>query len=86
MFAEKSEVLFKRFGPETAKKYISSVHVMDKAGAYAVQERGGVIIERVSGSVSNVMGLPSEKLLEALTNIRRLQQSTRAAKGGAINV
>jgi septum formation protein len=38
--------------------YISTGEPMDKAGAYALQGAGAVLVERVQGSVSNVIGLP----------------------------
>ncbi len=69
VFADKSFVRFKSFGLDSIHKYMSQVDVMDKAGAYAVQEEGGLIIKGISGSVSNVMGLPREKLAEALAVI-----------------
>ncbi|NOY76081.1 MAG: septum formation protein Maf [Kiritimatiellaeota bacterium] len=72
VFAEKSNVLFKRFDVEMAKRYMEEVHVLDKAGAYAAQERGSLIIEKVDGSFTNVMGLPAEKLSEAFSAIRAL--------------
>ena len=65
-FIEKSIVEFNNFSLETAKNYMTKVHVLDKAGAYAVQEHGEVIIKKIDGSVNNVIGLPTEKLLEAL--------------------
>jgi hypothetical protein len=40
---------------------------MDKAGAYAVQEHGDLIIERVEGSYTNVVGLPTELLSQHLS-------------------
>lgn len=45
---------------------MSLVNVMDKAGAYAVQEHGELIIDRVEGSVNNVIGLPVERIAETL--------------------
>jgi septum formation protein len=39
---------------------------MDKAGAYALQERGEMIVEAVEGSRSNVVGLPVERVVAAL--------------------
>jgi septum formation protein len=69
VFAEKTKVLFKPFDEQLAKRYICEVHVMDKAGAYAAQECGSMIIEHISGSFTNVMGLPSEKLSETFTAI-----------------
>lgn len=66
VFADKSLVRFKSYGLDTIQDYVSKTDVMDKAGAYAVQEAGGLIIECISGSVSNVMGLPAEKVAESL--------------------
>lgn len=68
-FTEKSIVEFNDFSAIVAKDYMNKVHVLDKAGAYAVQEYGEVIIKKITGSVSNVIGLPTEKLLEALNNL-----------------
>ncbi|HEX6507357.1 MAG TPA: Maf family protein [Chloroflexota bacterium] len=50
------------------RAYISTGEPMDKAGSYAVQERGARLVERVEGSFSNVVGLPlclTSHLLEA---------------------
>ena len=66
IFTEKSRVLFKKFDRQTAEEYMSRVYVLDKAGAYAVQEHGDMVIRQITGSESNVIGLPSEKLEEAL--------------------
>ena len=68
-FTEKSIVEFNAFSAEVAKDYMNKVHVLDKAGAYAVQEYGEVIIKKITGSVSNVIGLPIEKLVEALNHL-----------------
>jgi len=42
--------------------YLGYVNVLDKAGGYALQERGDWIVERVDGSRNNVIGLPTEAL------------------------
>ncbi len=65
-FADVSKVFFKEIGLETIRHYMSLVNVMDKAGAYAVQEHGELIIDRVEGSVNNVIGLPVERIAETL--------------------
>ena len=39
---------------------------MDKAGAYGVQSRGALFVERIDGDFFNVMGLPVEQLGLAL--------------------
>jgi septum formation protein len=64
VFAEKSIVEFNMFDQKTAEDYMKKVYVLDKAGSYAVQEHGEIIIKDIIGSESNVIGLPVEKLLE----------------------
>ena len=44
------------------ESYVSSVEVLDKAGAYGIQERGEMLVEKIDGSFSNVVGLPVERL------------------------
>ncbi len=61
-----TEVVFKNLSDETIRDYMSKVHVMDKAGAYAVQEHGDLIIEEVRGDYDNVVGLPVARLLEEM--------------------
>jgi septum formation protein len=38
------------------------VNPLDKAGAYAIQEEGDLIVEKIAGSYTNVVGLPVERL------------------------
>jgi septum formation protein len=40
--------------------YLARVHVLDKAGAYGIQEHGNLIVERYEGSYTNIVGLPIE--------------------------
>jgi septum formation protein len=44
--------------------YVATGEPMDKAGAYAVQGRGGLLIESIEGSPSTVIGLPVHRLPE----------------------
>ncbi len=53
-----SKVAFKNLSDSDIDEYISKVDVMDKAGSYAAQECGSMIIERIDGDFDNVMGLP----------------------------
>jgi len=62
IFHEISRVIFRELSDETIQRYLAEVSVLDKAGAYALQERGDWIVERVEGSRSNVIGLPIERL------------------------
>ena len=62
-----SQVTFKNLSRREIEAYIQNVHVMDKAGAYAVQEGGEDIVASLQGSFYTVMGLPIEKILAILT-------------------
>ncbi len=62
LFAESTNVTFRRLTPDQIHRYVTSMNPLDKAGAYAIQEGGEEIIREISGSYSNVVGLPLEKL------------------------
>jgi len=65
-FHETTRVRFRTFDSEVIEAYLEQVHVLDKAGAYALQEHGEMLVESVEGSRSNVVGLPLERTLAAL--------------------
>jgi septum formation protein len=65
-FAVVTSVKFRSLGLDQIRAYLSKVNPLDKAGAYGIQEEGELIIESISGSFSNVMGLPLERLREEL--------------------
>ena len=63
-----SQVRFRELGEAECRDYWATGEPADKAGAYAVQGRGAVFIERIEGSYSGVMGLPlfeAARLLQA---------------------
>ena len=66
IFASSSDVLFHPLDAAQIHEYVSKAHPLDKAGAYAIQESGEIIISEISGSFSNVVGLPVELLREEL--------------------
>jgi septum formation protein len=59
---EKSGVTFLPLDEAAIERYLGCVHVLDKAGGYAVQDHPEMLIAGVEGSRSNVIGLPVEKL------------------------
>ena len=69
-FVETSRVRFKVLSDAVIREYMSRVNVMDKAGAYAIQEHAELILERLEGSLSNVIGLPAERLAEELKKLK----------------
>lgn len=52
--------------PVEIKKYVSQGECLDKAGAYAAQGFGMLLIEKISGSYTNVIGLPMTQLMKDL--------------------
>lgn len=65
-FAEFSYVTFRPLDESAIRRYMELVHVYDKAGAYAIQEHGDMIIDRFEGDLDNVIGLPVTRLLQVL--------------------
>jgi septum formation protein len=68
VFAEWTDVRFHSLTARQIRKYLALINPLDKAGAYAIQEHGELIVSEVFGSYSNVVGLPVEKLREELHN------------------
>jgi septum formation protein len=65
-FCVTSQVAFKKLSDQMIQDYLARIDPLDKAGAYAAQGKGRVIISRISGSRTNVIGLPLEKTRAAL--------------------
>lgn len=64
-----SLVTFSMLTPAMIEWYSGLDEPFGKAGAYAVQGAGGVFVERVRGSVSNIVGLPLHALLRLATDL-----------------
>ncbi len=60
---EVTEVTFRPLRKKEIEDYINTKEPYDKAGAYAIQGRGGIFIERIEGCYQNVIGLPLPKIL-----------------------
>lgn len=61
-----TEVLFAELTDDTIDWYIATGEAGDKAGAYGIQGAAAAFVERVDGSVSNVIGLPLAETLAVL--------------------
>jgi septum formation protein len=70
-FFEQTIVTFRPLTAEQVRQYHSEVDPLDKAGAYGIQEKGEALVTSVSGSLSNVIGLPLERLEEELAAFTR---------------
>jgi len=65
---EETRVLFNPLTPIMIRHYHSKIHWADKAGGYAIQMGGGLIVNRIEGCYYNVMGLPINTLRSLLKN------------------
>jgi septum formation protein len=67
-----TRVKFARLTDEMIQSYISSGEAMDKAGAYGIQEWIGLVgVERIEGSYTNVVGLPTQLVYKTLRDMAR---------------
>jgi septum formation protein len=67
-------VFFRKLTDEEITSYVAEYQPLDKAGSYGIQQRIGLIgIERINGSYTNVVGLPTEKVYQQLMKITSSQ-------------
>lgn len=62
-------VTFRSLSQSQIERYVDTGEPMDKAGAYAIQGRGALLVESISGCYNNVVGLPLGRLAELLQQI-----------------
>lgn len=65
-FAETTRVSFRPVSEEEIHAYVATGEPMDKAGAYAIQGGAAGFVDGVEGLKSTVIGLPIERLVEAI--------------------
>jgi septum formation protein len=61
-----TRVYFRKMTAQEIEAYIKTGEPLDKAGAYAIQGIGAIIVKKIEGDYFNVMGLPLSSLTEAL--------------------
>jgi septum formation protein len=85
LFVELSHVRFRSLSEADITRYFSRVNPLDKAGAYAAQGYGRTIIAAVTGSFTNVIGLPMERTATALKTfgVRPRPNESRPARARA---
>ena len=67
--AVKTKVFFKKITAEEISKYLLTAKILDKAGAYAIQEEGGSFVKKTVGDYTNIIGLPIKPLLKELNKL-----------------
>ena len=65
-FVESTRVEFRKLDEAMISTYLADIDPLDKAGSYAAQEDRGRLIERIEGSMENVIGLPVTRVIEAI--------------------
>lgn len=69
-FYDLSQVYCRVVNEQEIDYYIENFKPFDKAGSYGIQDWWGLtVVQRIQGSYTNVMGLPTEKLYEALSSL-----------------
>ncbi len=67
--AEKSLVEFHQLTDDQIRIYHKSCSPFDKAGGYAIQKAGSLIVKRIEGCYYNIMGLPLQTVHRLLLNV-----------------
>ena len=70
VWAEITQVYFRRLHAAEITAYIESGETSDKAGAYGIQGRGAAFVRRIEGCYFNVVGLPLASLVEHLSDFQ----------------
>jgi septum formation protein len=61
VFFDHTDVRFRELNIGQVRHYLAQINPLDKAGGYGIQDQGDVIVESISGSFTNVIGLPLER-------------------------
>ncbi len=67
--SDSTTVYPRKLTPEQIAEHLKSGSWRGKAGAYAIQENGDEFVERIEGSLTNVMGLPMDLLRRMLSKV-----------------
>ncbi len=66
--AVKTRVKFLEHSRHVLEEYVKTGEPMDKAGSYAIQDHGAFLIEKITGSYTNVIGLPMPETVKILAS------------------
>lgn len=66
VLSEETKIVFHKLTSDQINHYLDNIKFLDKAGAYAIQNGGGLLVKKLEGCYYNVMGLPLHPLKELL--------------------
>lgn len=69
VFFEKTDVIMHEMSETEIERYVASGEPMDKAGAYGIQGKCAIYIEKIEGDYNNVVGLPISRLYQELKKL-----------------
>lgn len=67
---EVTDITFRKLSDNEIENYVNNYEVLDKAGAYAIQEAAGLFVSKVEGCYNNVVGFPVNLFLEMIKRIQ----------------
>jgi septum formation protein len=67
--SETTKVKIKELTDEEIKDYVDTGEPLDKAGAFGIQGKGAILVEKIDGCYSNVVGLPLFRLSKILRKL-----------------
>ncbi|WP_294406874.1 Maf family protein [uncultured Ruminococcus sp.] len=67
-FSVCTEVTFRELSDDDIEEYVATGEPMDKAGAYGIQGKGALFVEKINGDYYNVVGLPVSELAVQLAD------------------
>ena len=68
-----TKVWFRKLKDSEIKRYVSSGEPLDKAGAYGIQGKAAVFVEKINGSYTNVVGLPLSQVYTMLQKAKIIE-------------
>lgn len=69
---EKSSVKFYDLSDDEIEKYLDTLEYKDKAGAYGIQGKGSLLVEKIEGDYFNIVGFPIGKINRDLMRLLNL--------------
>lgn len=70
---EMTEVHFANWPKSVLQAYLAAANPLDKAGAYGIQDQGQFLVSRLTGSYTNVVGLPLSALTSSLLEMNAIR-------------